>query len=482
MVLVAALAATYAWLIYKHASPFAAGSDSSGYLNSARLLAAGRFTVDPREVPGYPPPWRFYSHMPLGFTMVEGDSRMAPTYPIGLPLHLAALAPIVGWEKTARVVNAFNVLAAGALLYALGRRLGLRAGWALAGVAALWLSPLWTLFSLQPMSDPLATTWSLAAVLCAWRSQERWTWSVAAGAALGVAVLVRPANLILGVPLLIALRADWRAWAGGIAGGIPFAAALLVYNARSYGEAFTTGYGFVGDAFAWENIPHNIAHFTLWVPLLSGVALAVAGLALLAPRKFAAGVGGRARALLIAWFATFAAFYASYWFASETWWYVRFLLPAFPAVILAGLLVLQRAAERSRRARAIVIALVLGSLVTQRVLAAELINWSVRDGERRYYRVCQWLNEHLPATAIVASCQLSGAQYYYTPFALLRWDQLPRDEMEKVIAGVRAAGRPVYAVVFKFEEPRAWTEHLPGKWTELHEIENDVGIWQWTGP
>src|SRR6185369_12321478 len=49
LVLIVALATIYAWLIYKHGSPFAAGSDSSGYLNSARLLAAGQCSIPARE-------------------------------------------------------------------------------------------------------------------------------------------------------------------------------------------------------------------------------------------------------------------------------------------------------------------------------------------------------------------------------------------------------------------------------------------------
>lgn len=479
LVLIALGAATYAWLIYKHGSPFAAGSDSSGYLNSARLLAAGQVTVPVREIPGYPPPWPFYSHIPLGF-ILRGETNMAPTYPIGLPLHLAAFAPLVGWEKTARVVNAVNVLAAAALLYALGRRLGVRRGWALAAIAALWLSPLWIMFALQPMSDPVAVTWTLAAILGALRSRERWTWSLAAGAALGIAVLVRPANLILAPAIAIALGRNARAWLGCAAGGVPFAAALLGYNARAYGSAFTTGYGFVGDAFAWANVPHNLAHFALWLPALIGAPLAVAALAL--PWLRVAGPDTAthrlASWLLGGWAITFVGFYASYWFAGETWWYVRFLLPAFPAIIFAGLLVLQQLAARGGRARSLAIGLLAVGLISQPLLQRELLNYSIREGERRYFRACAWLNEHLPAGAIVASCQLSGAQYYYTAFPLLRWDQVPRDEMEKILPGLRAAQRPLYAALFKHEEESAMKEHLAGHWTKLHEIENDVSIWQ----
>lgn len=471
---VAAAVLVYGWLIYRHGSPFAAGADSSGYLNSARLLARGHFTTPARDVPGYPAPWHYYSHMPLGFTM-RGETEMAATYPIGLPLHLVALAPVVGWEKTARVVNVLNVLAAGALLYAFGRRLGLARPWALAGVAALWLSPVWIMFTLQPMSDPLAVTWALAAVGCAWLARERASWGFATGVALGAAVLVRPANAILALPILIAIGLNVRAWLACGIGGAPFAVLLFAYNSRAYGNAFTTGYGFVGDAFAWANVLPNLAHFALWIPLLVGAPLALVALGL-GSKKTAAP---RVCWLLAAWIAAFVAFYASYWFAGETWWYLRFLLPAFPAVIIAGLLVLQHIAAQSRRTHALALTLLFAGFISQFVLTRQLIPTSIRDGERRYYRACAWLNENLPRNAIVASCQLSGAQFYYTAFPLLRWDQLPRDEMTKVAAGLTAAKVPLYAALFDFEEARALREHLPGRWTKLQVVDG-VAVWQFT--
>jgi hypothetical protein len=328
------------------------------------------------------------------------------------------------------------------------------------------------------MSDPLAVTWSLATILCALRSREQWPWAIGAGVALGISVLVRPANLILAPVVLIALRRDWRAWVGCGLGGLPIAAALLFYNAQAYGNAITTGYGFVGDAFAWANVPHNLAHFALWLPLLVGVPVGLTALALPWLRERSGATGSLAPWLLGTWVILFVAFYSTYWFAGETWWYTRFLLPAFPALIVAGLLALQHVARRGGRARGIVLALLVVGFVSQHVLQRELLNFSIRDGERRYYRVCAWLNENLPPGAIVASCQLSGAQYYYTAFPLLRWDQLPRDEMEKIVPGLLTAKRPLYAVMFKHEEESALREHLPGKWTKLHEIENDAGIWR----
>lgn len=479
--LIAATALLYAWLIYKHGSPFAAGSDSSGYLNSARLLGGGEFTAPLREIPGYQPPWRDAAHVPLGFIR-KGEDRIVPTYPIGLPLHLAAVAPVVGWEKTARVVNALNVLAAGALLFLFCRQLGLGPGWALAGVGALWLSPLWRLFALQPMSDALAVTWTLAALLGAWRSRQAWPWGVVAGGALGMAVLVRPTNVVLALPLAIALGGNVRAWLACGVGGLPFAAALFYYNAYAYGHPLTTGYGPIGPGFEMRVVPHNLAHFSLWLPLLAGAPLALAALALPWIGKRTSAIPSRAIWLLAFWVLCFVAFYASYWCAGETWWYLRFLLPALPAVIIGGLLALQQLATRAGTWRWGALVLVLIGLGSQQVLSTQLLNYSVRDGERRYYRACLWLNENLPANAIVATCQLSGAQFYYTRFPLVRWDQVSVEDMEKIVQGLAAAQRPFYAALFDFEEERAMKSVFsPARWTKLHVVDG-VAIWRLASP
>ena len=42
------------------------------------------------------------------------------------------------------------------------------------------------------------------------------------------------------------------------------------------------------------------------------------------------------------WAGLLTGLYAFYFHSGETWWYLRFILPAFPVLILAALVVLQR--------------------------------------------------------------------------------------------------------------------------------------------
>ena len=338
----------YGWFIYQNCAPYAGGSDSSGYLNSARLLAQGRLSEPVRSVPGLTPPaWNFGYYQALGYNVDGRTGRMVPSYPIGLPLHYVVAAAVVGFEKTARVVNALNALAAGVLLYALGRQLGLARRWSLAGVALLWACPVWIYQSLQPMSDSIATTWTIAAILGALRARDRPAWALAAGAAFAVAVLVRPTSLVALVPVTVALGTRWRAWAGFLLGGLPGAVCLGACNFAVYGSLVASGYNQGGnrilDAFGWEYFRGNLRHFAVWIPELLSLpvaALAVCGLPWLIRRTL------RIALLLTGWLAAFVGLYSCYYCAGETWWYLRFLLPAFPAVILAGLLVLQLASGR----------------------------------------------------------------------------------------------------------------------------------------
>src|SRR6185295_8647367 len=57
----AVVAATYAWFLVQRGASYAGGSDSSGYLNSARLLAHGKVSEPVRTIPGLSPPvWNNY--------------------------------------------------------------------------------------------------------------------------------------------------------------------------------------------------------------------------------------------------------------------------------------------------------------------------------------------------------------------------------------------------------------------------------------
>ncbi len=455
LVLAAALLG-YGWFIYQDGAPYAGGADSSGYLNSARLLASGRLADSVRTVPGLEPPdWIYFFHQPLGYAVKPGQTEMVPTYPVGLPLHYVVGAWFVGFEKTARVVNALTAIVAGLLFFRLARRVGLGSGWAAVAVALLGCCPIWIFHALQPLSDCVATTWILAAMVAALRAADHPRWAVAAGAALGIAVLVRPTSLLAVAPLAVLLPRTPRAWIAFVLGGLPAAVFLGWYNVTLYGGALQTGYSQGGSelwsAFGREFVAGNLAFFAAWVPKVLSwpvVLLAVLGLAWLWPCRRTLAVA------LLAWIGAFLAFYTPYFCAGESWGYLRFLLPAFPAVILAALLAAQRLAQSlppagRRFAPALV---VLGTVSFQLALADELHLTDIRSGERTYWVAARWMRDHLPADAVVLSMQLSGTITFYNTQPIVRWDQITPAQFALLRRAAAAHHRPLYAALFPFEQ------------------------------
>ena len=471
VLLLAALA--YGGFVYQLGASYAAGSDSSGYLNSARLLSQGQVSEPVRPVAGLESPaWNYFYHQPLGYAVQPGQPIMVPTYPVGLPLHYVVAAWVVGFEKTARAVNTLTVLAAGFLLFALGRRLGLGRGWAVVAAALLWACPIWIFHALQPLSDCVATTWLLAALLCALQARDHPRWALVAGAAFGLAVLVRPTSFLAVFPLAVALGRPTRATGLFILGGLPAAGFLAWYNLRVYGGVFQSGYNQGAEdlwsAFGWEFAGGNLRHFATWLPRVLSwpiIALALLGLPWLFRRHRPIAL------LLTGWFAAFLAFYTTYYCAGENWSYLRFLLPAFPAIILAALLVAQQATAALPRSvrRVAPAAVAVFALAGQLTMADELHVTDIRSGERSYWLAAQWINAHVPANAILLTMQLSGAITFYDSQPLVRWDQINRDEFDRLRRTAARLHRPLYAPLFGFEQ-KPFQEKFGGHWIVMGQV------------
>src|SRR5208283_3612530 len=74
--------AFYGVFLTRNVAALAAGADSSGYLNHARLLASGRVHAPARTLPGLPmadAPRFLYT--PLGFVPAPDGAGLVPTYP-----------------------------------------------------------------------------------------------------------------------------------------------------------------------------------------------------------------------------------------------------------------------------------------------------------------------------------------------------------------------------------------------------------------
>ncbi|HXQ80235.1 MAG TPA: hypothetical protein VN775_02910 [Opitutaceae bacterium] len=454
------------------------GSDTSGYFNEARLFARLEIHAPERALPGIPagraPP---YLYVPLGFKpAADGSARMVPTYPPGLPLLLVPTARVVGWRHAGDILLVLHSLAGVALAFALGRICGLPAPWSLLAAAVLAASPLYLYSSLWALSDVPATVWATAAVISAWKGRGRPGWALAAGVCFAVAFLVRPSNFLVLLPVVLAIGMAPGRLALAALGATPGIAAWMAVNRFAYGGYFQSGYGAIGSEFHAGLVPGTLAYCARWLPvLLSPIVIASpAILAFFRSRP-------RVAAVLAAWAAAYIGFYLPYRWTHEDWWFLRFLLPAAPALVVAGLIVLQLGHERLLErfpgtwARALPVLLLVAALGVEAGQIVPLDAWAIGRGERKYGRVADWLTANVPRNSAIVAVQFSGALFYFTDLTLLRADQMDPPTAGRVQAAARSAGIPLYAVLFPFEVRKL--KDLPGPWALAGSVD-DVTIWR----
>lgn len=471
----------YAVLIGAHSTVAAGGSDSSGYLNSGKLLASGLLDIPVRLPSGFTGDAVVsLSHFqPLGFVGSHEGARLVPTYPTGLPLHFAAAGKVLGWTWGPRCVELAGALAALWLCYAVGRELGLARPLAAAAAIVLAACPLVLFAAMQPLSDLLATTWCLAAVWAALRARRHPGWAAACGAAYGVAVLVRPTNILLLPALVVLLGLDWRRLALAALGGLPCAGWLAFYNHTVYGGALRSGYLNWSEFFALRYLKPAAAYFLEWLAVFVPTAMLALPLAALCRRDT------RTRELLALalWFAPITGLYLFVAFSHESWTCLRYLLPALPALILAAMLGIEALARGSGPTLAPRI-----RLASAVVLAAWAIGvswfWSPRNlvfhlkqQEDAYITSAHAARAHFSENTLVLSCHTTGALYHYTDFPVLRYDAVSPEEFARYVALAQRTGVTIAALLFTAEEQMALRERCPGEWIRLATVDG-VDLWR----
>jgi HAMP domain-containing protein len=473
--------AAYCILLMLKVGAVAGGSDSSGYMNHARLLASDRVHVAPRLVPGLPQSDApAFLYVPLGFKPAWNGDGLVPTYPAGFALFILAFKPFAGWRHAGDATIVLHSLAGLVLTYGLGLSLGLGRRWAAIGALIIAASPLYLWSSLQAMSDVPSLAWTTAAVLAALKSRENAPWALAAGAAMAVDVLLRPTNALAFVPAAVAIGMSPKGWILFLLGGLPGAIFFAAHSASAYGSILSTGYGDSFFAFSSRYVPETLLHYARWLP---AVFSPVAALVLFLPWLGRARSPGRL--VLGSWILVFGGFYATYVCTHETWWYLRFLLPAAPAFVLGGLLVLRQGLARvpagldpGRSSAAFAVAAAL-TLVYSGWWVRDLRALDIGKSELRYGEVADWMQTHVPADAVCLAMQASGSLFYYTHFVFIRWDALDATNVGRIDAAIRKSGRPLYAVLFPFEEDESAVleKRMPGHWDRVKKIE-DVTIWR----
>lgn len=448
------------------------GSDSYCYAHQAERWASGVLRVaEPLALeapwPDAPRTFAPAGHVPS--PVVPG--AIAPICPAGLSIFMAPFVAIGGARALFLVVPFFGVLLVLAT-DAVGRRYAPRVGLAAAVLTAS--SPVFLFQQMQPMSDvPAAALWVLA-VACATGTSRRAP--LAAGGAASLAILVRPnllpLGIVIGLALLVRPGQPWpvrlRQAALFAAGCVPGCGAVALIQQTFYGSMFQSGYGSLSALFGPEHIGPNLHRYLGW---LTSSQTPFWLCALAAPVLWPGWLTG----LLLAIVLTTAAVYLPYT-VFDDWWFLRFLLPAIPLLLVlaaAGADGVVRVAIRAwtRGAdlrvapagrhvarRAAVAAIVLGGLVAL-VASRSLVEARQRQVfdlarlESRYVRSGLFVARRLPANALVITSWESGSVRFYSSRLTLVWDVLDPAWLDRAVTFARSRGLEPYLLFERWEEP-----------------------------
>ena len=451
-----ALAAIMALMLGGYAVKFGSfgvgGADSYGYVNQAYDWVSGQL---PRPIPlplRLSLPISDELQTPLGYRLGPQPHTMVPTYAPGLPL-IMAVSLLAGGCGPFFVVPIFAVL-----LVWLTFRLGEHAAGPLTGLLAalvLIVSPIVLYQAAWPMSDvPAAALWTGAA-LFALRSRRRD--ALAAGLFAAVGLLVRPNLPLLWAAPLIPIAWNGRGlirWQRIAAYAIPAIVPVLVVatlNTMWYGAASNSGYGAAGELYKWANVWPNVKLYSAWLWQSQSLFVLLALLPLLP--LFGRPFNRQAILLCVLTMAGTFACYVSY-AQFEVWWYLRFLLPAagaFAVLIAGGLASMSQVLPRPFGVIAAGVALWMMCASTLTFASGAGVFGRMREGERRYIDIGEFVARELPENAALLSMQHSGSLRFYSGRMTLRYDWVKKEWAKDVPAAVERAGYHPYLMIDDFE-------------------------------
>jgi hypothetical protein len=304
---------------------------------------------------------------------------------------------------------------------------------------------------MAPMSDvPAAAFWAVA-VACALGGGAGS--AAAGGAAAAIAILVRP-NL---APIA-ALVVVWLLWQRRMRASLAFATtaaagavAVASINSRLYGSPFASGYDLT-DGFALAYIWPNLQRYVGWL-ISAETPLAVAGVLVLGIPFEAIWPTRAARDSRWLLAGCAAIVWLSYllFVPWDAWWYLRFLLPAWPMMAIgAGSVVAWRARATGDAVRPGVVAVLVAFGIIGVTQAARREAFTVAFGESKYVEVAKAVESITEPDAVIISAQHSGSIRYYAGRLTLRWDVGDPAWLDRTVDWLAAHGHHPYFVV---EEP-----------------------------
>jgi hypothetical protein len=433
----------------------AGGSDSYGYISQADLWLAGDLVTEQPIATQVPWPDADWTFAPLGYRNALEPGAIVPVYAPGLPVLMAAAKFVVGGCGPYLIVPILGGLMVW-LTFCLGVQLWSRL-LGLGAAALMATSPAFLFMLMNPMADVPASALFLAGLVIAlssWRTRALWT-----GVVVSLAICVRP-NLVplgavfLGLLIVGAPRGQrWGAFVSFSIGGLPLVAAVAAVNSYLYGAPWKAGYGTLDQLYRWEWLVPNLTRYCEWLLRTETPLVVLSVVPLVAFRIFA-----RERRVALIGLALFiAAVWLCYlWYEPfDAWWYLRFLLPAFPPMLVMAAIgfwfVLRRVGGPHG-------ALTLGVMIALPVLVLRVATireegiFNIWQGGVVYASAAAYVDKGLPPNAIILTVQHSGSIRHYSRRLTLRWDVLEAAWWPRALEILAERGYRPYLLISSFEE------------------------------
>jgi hypothetical protein len=467
----------------------AGGSDSYCYLSQAELFASGRLAHE--EPLAAIAAWEHAADAFIPVGHVPAARRTGASVPMcapGYPIAMAAVRLIGGRAAMLAVVPLCGALAVW-LTFVLGRRIGGTSAGAIAAVL-LSASPAFLYQVVQPMSDvPAATAW-VAALVTVTRASFSMSLasSVLGGIVTGIALLVRPNLLPLaGVVALvvftirpIVFRNVFRTWVGFGVGLLPSIVTVAMLQNAMYGGPLKSGYGDLGFLFRFEHVWPNLQRYPLW---LLQTETPIVLLAFVAPWLTGDSLTRRRVIWLLAFTAAVFACYIPY-SVFDAWWFLRFVLPAYPALLVltaaAVVWLVERRTWQWRAVKSIAVMAVAVVLLREGIQRHVFGLWQF---ERRFQLAGEYVASRLPPNALIITGQESGSVRFYSNRKTMAWRALPSEGLDIAMTFARAHGYRPYLLI-EAEEQQEFVDRFGGRspfgglgWPPLVDINHMLRIY-----
>jgi hypothetical protein len=129
---------------------------------------------------------------------------------------------------------------------------------------------------------------------------------------------------------------------------------------------------------------------------------------------------------------------------------------------------------RNRRpaAAALVAAPVIGAIVAFSIaVSLQRYAFELREGERKYVLVADYVNRVLPPNAVLISMQHSGSLWFYTRLPVLRWDQIDRRQLDETVLWCTSHGYAPFLVADMEELERIAERFRPARQQTVDRIQ-----------